>query len=34
MDLFGGVITVNGITYLLFCVFAIAAVGYLLGRII
>ena len=33
MDLFGGVITVNGITYLLFCVFAIAAVGYLLGRI-
>lgn len=33
MNLFGGVITVNGITYLLFCVFAIAAVGYLLGRI-
>jgi len=33
MTLFGGVIPVNGITFLLFCVFAIAAVGYSLGRI-
>ena len=33
MNLFGGVITVNGVAFLLFCVFAIAAVGYLLGRV-
>ena len=33
MTLFGGVIPVTGITFLLFCVFAISAVGYALGRI-
>ena len=33
MTLFGGVIPVTGITFLLFCVFTIAAVGYSLGRI-
>ncbi len=33
MTLFGGVIPVNGITFLMFCVFVIAAVGYALGRI-
>ena len=33
MNLFGGVITVNGVAFLLFSVFVIAAVGYLLGRI-
>ena len=33
MSLFGGVIPVSGVTFLLFCVFAIAAVGYALGRI-
>jgi len=33
MTLFGGVIPVTQITFLLFCVFAIAAVGYALGRI-
>lgn len=33
MTLFGGVIPVTGITFLLFCVFAIAAVGYAFGRI-
>ena len=33
MSLFGGVIPVTGITFLMFCVFAIAAVGYALGRI-
>ena len=33
MSLFGGVISVTGITYLMFCVFLIATVGYMLGRI-
>ncbi len=33
MNLFGGVIPVTGISFFLFCVFAILAVGYALGRI-
>lgn len=33
MNLLGGVIQIKGITYLLFCVFIIMAVGYLIGRI-
>ena len=33
MTLFGGVIPVTGIVFLLFCVFAILFVGYALGRI-
>jgi len=33
MELFGGVISVSGITFLMFCVFAILFVGYALGRI-
>ena len=33
MSLFGGVIPVSGVTFLLFCLFAITAVGYGLGRI-
>ena len=33
MSLFGGVISVQGITFLMFSVFCIAAVGYALGRI-
>ena len=33
MNLFGGVIPITGITFLVFCVFAIAAVGYAVGRI-
>ncbi len=33
MNLFGGVIPVTGITFLMFCVFAILFVGYALGRI-
>ena len=33
MNLFGGVIPITGITFLVFCVFAIAAIGYALGRI-
>lgn len=33
MNLFGGVIPITGITFLVFCVFAIVAIGYLLGRI-
>ncbi|MBQ2695714.1 MAG: permease [Clostridia bacterium] len=33
MTLFGGVIPVTGITFLMFCVLAIAATGYALGRI-
>lgn len=33
MNLFGGVIPITGITFLVFCVFAIAALGYALGRI-
>ncbi len=33
MNLFGGVIPITGITFLMFCVFAIAAIGYALGRI-
>lgn len=33
MSLFGGVISITGITFLMFCLFAIAAVGYMLGRV-
>ncbi len=33
MNLFGGVIPVTGITFLVFCVFAIATLGYALGRL-
>lgn len=33
MDLFGGVVSIQTITYLMFTVFAIATVGYALGRI-
>lgn len=33
MTLFGGVISITGITFLMFCVFIIAALGYILGRI-
>ncbi|MFR5876046.1 MAG: permease [Eubacterium sp.] len=33
MDLFNGLLSVNAVTFLTFSVFAIAAVGYLLGRI-
>ncbi len=33
MDLFNGVIPVQGITFLMFCLFAILFVGYALGRI-
>lgn len=33
MNIFNGVIPITGITFLIFCVFAIAAIGYALGRI-
>lgn len=33
MSLFGGVISITGITFLLFIAFAVAALGYLLGRV-
>lgn len=33
MNLFGGVISVTGITFLMLCVFAVLFVGYALGRI-
>ena len=33
MTLFGGVITISGITFLMFSVFAIIAIGFALGRI-
>ena len=33
MNLFGGVVTITGITFLVFCIFAILTVGYALGRI-
>ena len=33
MELFGGVIPVTGISFLMVCVFAILFVGYALGRI-
>lgn len=33
MSFFGGVISITGITFLMFCLFAVAAVGYALGRI-
>ena len=33
MTLLGGVISIKGITFLMFCLFAIAAIGYALGRI-
>ena len=33
MSLFGGVVTLTGITFLVFCIFAILTVGYVLGRI-
>ncbi len=33
MNLFGGVISITGVTFLVFCIFAISAIGYALGRI-
>ena len=33
MSLFGGVVPINGITFLVFSIFAILTVGYALGRI-
>lgn len=33
MSLFGGVVSITGITFLVFCLFAIAAIGYAIGRI-
>ena len=33
MSLFGDVVPITGITFLMFCIFAILAVGYALGRI-
>ncbi len=33
MSLFGGVVSITGVTFLMFCLFAILAVGYALGRI-
>ena len=33
MNLFGGVLPVSGISFLMLCVLLIAAVGYALGRI-
>jgi len=33
MNLFGGVIPITGITFLLFCLMAVAVVGYAIGRI-
>ena len=33
MSIFGGVISVSGVSFLMFSVFVIAALGYLLGRI-
>ena len=33
MRLFGGVIPVTGITFLMFCIFAVLFIGYALGRI-
>lgn len=33
MNLFGGVVPITGVSYLIFAVFAVAFVGYLLGRI-
>lgn len=33
MVLFGGILSIKAVTFLVFCVFAIAAFGYLLGRI-
>lgn len=33
MEIFNGVISVTGVTFFMFCVLAIAAVGYALGRI-
>ncbi|MCQ2577390.1 MAG: permease [Treponema sp.] len=33
MVLFGGILSIKAVTFLVFCVFAISALGYLLGRI-
>ena len=33
MSLLGGTISITGVSYLMFCIFAIAAIGYGLGRI-
>ena len=33
MHLFGGAISITQVSFLMFCLFAIAAVGYALGRI-
>ena len=34
MTLFGGVISISGITFLMFSIFAIIVIGFALGRII
>ena len=33
MELFNGVLPIKGYAFLVFCIFAVATVGYLLGRI-
>ena len=33
MTLFGGVLPITGISFLMFCIFAVLFVGYALGRI-
>ena len=33
MSLFGGVISITGITFLMFIIFIVAGLGYLLGRV-
>ena len=33
MNLFDSLIRINGVTFLMLCVFGIAAVGYCIGRI-
>ena len=33
MKLFGGVIPITGITFLMFCIFAIIAIGLVIGSI-
>ena len=33
MSLLGGSISITGVAFLMFCIFAIAAIGYGLGRI-
>ena len=33
MSLFGGVVSITGVSFLMFCLFSIAFVGFALGRI-